>query len=80
MSRPHVLAPATGLNSLPDVVIGQVSSFLQFEDVARLLKVSTSIQETVYASETVLVFPKKNLRNSDFVPGSHLRFQSGGFW
>ena len=48
MSRPRVLA--TGLDTLPDVTIGHVSSFLQFKVVARLLKVSKSTQEAVYAS------------------------------
>ena len=38
------------LYSLPDVAIGHVSSFLQFKVVARLLKVSKSTQEAVYAS------------------------------
>ena len=47
------------LYSLPDVAIGHVSSFLQFKVVARLLKVSKSTQEAVYAGETVLVFPKE---------------------
>ena len=59
MSFPHVLATATGLDSLPDVAIGQVSSFLEFKEVAHLLKVSKSIQEAVYAGETALVFPKE---------------------
>ena len=59
MSRPHVLAPATSLYSLPDVAIGQVSSFLEYKEVAHLLKVSKSIQEVVYANETVLVFPEE---------------------
>ena len=57
MSRPRLLA--TSLDTLPDVTIGHVSSFLQFKEVARLLKVSKSIQEAVYAGETVLVFPKE---------------------
>ena len=57
MSRARVLA--AGLDTLPDVTIGHVSSFLQFKEVARLLKVSKSTQEAVYAGETVLVFPKE---------------------
>ena len=47
------------LYSHPDVAIGHVSSFLQFKVVARLMKVSKSTQEAVYAGETVLVFPKE---------------------
>ena len=57
MSHPRVLV--TGLDTLPDVTIGHVSSFLQFKELARLLKVSKSIQEAVYAGETVLAFPKE---------------------
>ena len=59
MSRPRVLTPATGLNSLPEVAIGQVSSFLQFKEVVKLLGVSKITQEAVYFGETVLVFPRE---------------------
>ena len=38
------------LYSLPDAAIVYVSSFLQFKVVARLLKVSKSIQEAVYSA------------------------------
>ena len=43
------------LYSLPDVAIGHVSSFLQFEDSARLPKVSKSTHEAVHAGVAVLV-------------------------
>ena len=36
-----------------------LSSFVQFEDLARLLKVYRRIQEAVYVGEAVLVFPKE---------------------
>ena len=44
------------LYSLPDVAIVYVSSFLQFKVVARLLKVSKSIQEAVYSANRSAYF------------------------
>ena len=43
----------------PDVAIDHVSSFLQYWNGARLLKVAKSTKEIVFAGDTVLVFTEE---------------------